>query len=44
MTGLNLVGTVEENISLAALDRVARFGVHPQAQGSTPAPTSTSSA
>jgi ABC-type sugar transport system ATPase subunit len=27
MTGLNLVGTVEENISLAALDRLSRFGV-----------------
>jgi ribose transport system ATP-binding protein/inositol transport system ATP-binding protein len=27
MTGLNLVGTVEENISLAALDRVSRFGM-----------------
>ena len=27
MTGLNLLGTVEENISLAAIDRIARFGV-----------------
>ena len=27
MTGLNLLGTVEENISLAAIDRAARFGV-----------------
>jgi ABC-type sugar transport system ATPase subunit len=27
MTGLNLVGTVEENISIAALDRVSRFGM-----------------
>ncbi|MGO9356541.1 MAG: sugar ABC transporter ATP-binding protein [Xanthobacteraceae bacterium] len=26
-TGLNLLGTVEENISIAAIDRIARYGV-----------------